>query len=150
MALAAAGSPAGGGPSGTGIQRVAWLQGCWEAATEDGAIEEHWMAPRGTSMVGVGRTVRGGELVEYELMVLREEGERLAYQAHPSGQPAAVFLSDSVTEKAAVFQNPKHDYPKRIGYEREGPDKLLAWIDGGPDSERPRREFAYRRVSCAP
>ena len=30
-----------------GIQRVAWLQGCWEAVSPERTIEEQWMAPRG-------------------------------------------------------------------------------------------------------
>lgn len=145
---ASASSPAT--EAAVGIARVAWLQGCWESASPERTVEEHWMAPRGTSMVGVGRTVRGTELVEYELVVIREQGEKLAYEAHPSGQPSAVFLSDTVSDAAVVFQNPKHDFPKRVGYERSGKDQLLAWIDAGPDSERPRKEFAYRRVGCGP
>ena len=146
-AVAAAPTRAGTGPA-AGIGRVAWLQGCWEAVSAEGTIEEHWLAPRGTSMVGVGRTVRGGELAEYELVVIREKGDRLAYEAHPSGQPSATFLSDTVTDSAVVFQNLQHDFPKRVGYERQGRDALTAWIDGGPDSERPRRECPYRRVRC--
>ena len=63
-------------PPPAGIQRVAWLQGCWEAASPERTIEERWMAPRGSSMVGVGRTVRGADLVEYELVVIREQGDR--------------------------------------------------------------------------
>ena len=57
MALAAPASTAAGPPA-SGIQRVAWLQGCWEAASPERVVDEHWMAPRGTSMVGVARTVR--------------------------------------------------------------------------------------------
>ena len=132
----------------SGIQRVAWLQGCWEAGSADRVIEERWMAPRGTSMVGVGRTVQGADLVEHELVVIREQGDRLAYEAHPSGQPPATFLSETVTEASVVFQNLQHDFPKRVGYERSGQDALVAWIDAGPDSERPRQEFPYRRVAC--
>jgi rhodanese-related sulfurtransferase len=146
LALAAAAS--NGPASGSGIQRVAWLQGCWEAASPERVIEERWMPPRGTSMVGVGRTVRGAELVEYELVVIREQGERLAYEAHPAGQPSATFLSETVTDAAVVFQNLQHDFPRRVGYERAGPDEVVAWIDAGPDSEQPRREFPYRRVAC--
>jgi hypothetical protein len=151
MAVAAATAPtrAGTGPA-AGIERLAWLHGCWEAVSAERTVEEHWMAPRGTSMVGVGRTMRGGELVEYELVVIREQGDRLAYEAHPSGQPSATFLSVTVTDAAVVFQNLQHDFPKRVGYERAGPDELVAWIDAGPDSERPRQEFPYRRVGCGP
>jgi rhodanese-related sulfurtransferase len=145
LAVAASNGPAA---AASGIQRVAWLQGCWEAASAERVVEERWMPPRGTSMVGVARTVRGGELVEYELVVIREQAGRLAYQAHPSGQPSATFLSDTLTEAGVVFQNLQHDFPKRVGYERGGPDALVAWIDAGPDSERPRLEFPYRRVAC--
>lgn len=146
--LATVASTAGAAPPASGIQRVAWLQGCWEAASPERTVEERWMPPRGSSMVGVGRTMRGSDLAEYELVVLREQGDRLAYEAHPSGQPSATFLSDAVSEAAVVFQNQGHDFPKRIGYERSAPDQLLAWIDGGPDSERPRIDFSYRRVPC--
>lgn len=133
-----------------GITRLAWLQGCWQDASPERTVEEHWMAPRGTSMVGMARTVRGTELVEYELVVIREQGGKLAYEAHPSGQRAATFTSSTVAEGAVVFENPAHDYPKRVGYERSGKDTIVAWIDAGPDSERPRHEFAYRRVTCGP
>jgi rhodanese-related sulfurtransferase len=53
-----------------------------------------------------------------------------------------------VSEGAVVFVNPGHDFPKRVGYERGGEDQLLAWIDGGAESERPRIEFPYKRVAC--
>jgi len=148
IGLAALALPADAAPAAGGIERVAWLQGCWESASPERTVEERWMPPRGGSMVGVGRTLRGRDLAEYELVVLREDGDRLAYEAHPSGQPAATFASEAVSEGSVVFQNPGHDFPKRIGYERVSPDQLLAWIDGGADSERPRIEFAYKRVPC--
>jgi hypothetical protein len=147
-ALAVSTPPAAIAAPAAGIQRLAWLRGCWETRSPERTVEEHWMAPRGTSMLGAGRTLRGNDLVEYEMVLIREQGEQLAYEAHPSGQPSATFLSDAVSDTAVVFVNQGHDFPKRIGYERNGTDQLLAWIDGGADSEQPRIEFAYRRVSC--
>ena len=135
-------------PEPAGIQRVAWLQGCWEQASPERIVEEQWMAPRGKSMVGVGRTVRGDKLVEYELVVLREEGDRLAYEAHPSGQPSAVFLSSSVSDTSVVFENLGHDFPQRVGYQRSAPDSLLAWIEGSQKGKKRRIEFPYRRAVC--
>lgn len=135
-------------PQPAGIQRVAWLQGCWELVTPERTVEEQWMSPRGRSMVGVSRTVRGDNLVEYELVVLREQGDRLAYEAHPSGQPPAVFLSGSVSDAAVVFENLDHDFPQRIGYQRSAPDSLLAWIEGSQKGRQRRIEFPYRRAVC--
>lgn len=131
-----------------GIDRVAWLQGCWESVSPQRTVEEQWMSPRGRSMIGVGRTVRADRLVEYELVVLREQDGQLAYEAHPSGQPSAVFLSRTVTDAEVVFENPTHDFPQRVGYRRDGPDALLAWIEGTRNGQARRVEFPYRRVSC--
>jgi len=41
-----------------GIQRAAWLQGCWEMSTPGRSVEEIWTTPKGGSMIGVSRTIR--------------------------------------------------------------------------------------------
>ena len=141
-------SPHGVATQAGGIQRVAWLHGCWEMTSGDRVVEEHWLAPRGTNMMGIGRTVRGAQLVEYELLILREQDGRLAYEAHPSGQAPATFLSTSVTDSSVVFENPQHDFPQRIGYERKGPNTLLAWIEGPRGGQVRRIEYPYTRAVC--
>lgn len=138
----------GGRPEPVRIESVAWLAGCWESVSNERTVEEQWMAPRGGTMIGVGRTIRGGELAEYELVVLREQDGRLAYEAHPSGQPAATFLSRSVTASSIVFENLQHDFPQRVGYRRDGPDALRAWIEGVRQGRLRRVEFPYRRTPC--
>ena len=130
------------------IQRVAWLQGCWESVSGPRTIEEHWMAPRGNSMIGMGRTVRDGRLAEFELVVLREEGDGLAYDARPSGQAPTVFLSTTVSDSTVVFENPEHDFPQRVGYQRKNPGLLLAWIEGTDRGQTRRIDFRYRRTAC--
>jgi Domain of unknown function (DUF6265) len=131
-----------------GIQRVAWLRGCWEMAVPERIVEEQWMAPRGGSMVGLSRTVRGEKLVAYEMVLIREEGPALAYEAHPSGQPVATFLSTTVSASQVVFENPSHDFPQQVGYQLKD-DALLAWIAGSQGGKPRRVEFGYRRVACA-
>ena len=132
-----------------GVARVAWLQGCWEMRSAQGTVEEQWMSPRGGTMIGVGRTVRNDRLVEYETVIVREDGGRLAYEAHPSGQPSAVFFSRGAADAMVVFENPEHDFPQRVGYRHEGPDQLAAWIEGRSPGGQPRRiDFAYHRVPC--
>ena len=131
------------------IGRLAWLAGCWQLSAGDRVVEEHWLMPRAGTMLAVGRTVRGDRLVEYETVLLKEQDGRLAYEAHPSGQPAVTFLSTTVTERVAVFENLQHDFPQRVGYEKTG-DMLLAWIDGPQNGQARRIEFPYRRVACSP
>ena len=106
------------------------------------------MAPRGGSLLGMGRTVRGTETVEYELVLITLKDGRLAYQAHPSGQAAATFLSTTASDSSVVFENPEHDFPQTIGYRRDGADGLQAWIEGTANRRSRRIDFAYRRVRC--
>lgn len=148
-ALLLAATPAAG-MQAAGIARLQWMQGCWETSAGARTVEEHWMAPRGRSMLGMSRTVAGGSLVEHEFIVLREEGDRFAYEAHPARQPAAVFLSREVGDSMLLFENLEHDFPQRIGYRRDGPDTLVAWIEGTVNGKARRVDFAYRRVVCTP
>ena len=130
------------------VDRVGWLQGCWVSTRGDATVEEQWMVPRGGSMLGTGRTVRGVKTVEYEFVLIAERDGRLAYEAHPSGQSPATFLSTTASETSVVFENPEHDFPQRVGYRREGVDRLAAWIEGQAGGTSRRVDFSYQRARC--
>jgi len=147
IAATVVGAATSAGPPAEGVQRLAWLQGCWQATSAERTVEEQWMAPRGNSMVGSSRTVRGDTLAGYELVVITERGDRLVYRAHPSGQPSAEFVSTVVGDESIIFENPEHDFPQRIGYRRRGVE-LLAWIEGSDRGQIKRIEFPYTRVHC--
>ena len=132
-----------------GITRLAWLHGCWEVSTPGRDIEEYWMAPKGSSMLGLGRTMRNGVLADYEMMLIRQADNQLIFEAHPANQPTAIFHAIDVGPTRIIFENPKHDFPQRIGYERKG-NQLLAWIEGAQNGKKTRIEFPYVRVACDP
>ena len=131
------------------LARLTWLEGCWEAASPKGTIEENWTAARGHTMIGVSRTVRGDSLFGYELLILHEKGEGLAYEAHPSGQAPALFQSKEVTDSTAIFEDLKHDFPQRLAYHRVGADSLVARLEGTTGGRERRIEFSFRRARCA-
>ena len=130
------------------VDRVGWLQGCWRSARGEATIEEQWMSPRGGTMLGMGRTVRGSKTVEYELVLIKEQDGRLAYEAHPSGQPSATFMATTASDSTVVFENPAHDFPQRVGYARKGTDALDAWIEGQANGKSRRVDFSYQRTRC--
>jgi hypothetical protein len=134
------------------IARAAWLAGCWEARSASASggmvVEEQWMAPRGRTMISMGRTVHGDTLVDFEQVVLREENGQLEYEAHPFDQPMGIFLSTQMTPTTLIFENPLHDFPQRIGYTLRGSDSLIAWIDGKVGGTSRRVEFRYAKVRC--
>ena len=130
------------------IENVRWLAGCYEMNRGTSVIEEVRMAPRAGSMLGMGRTTTNKGLVEYELTLVAERDGGLVYEAHPSGQPAAVFRAKVVNQDSVVFAAPEHDYPQEVGYARAGNDSVLAWIDATLAGKRKRVSFPYRRSPC--
>jgi hypothetical protein len=63
----------------------------------------------------------------------------------PSPTSGSRAAHPSATE--AVFENPTHDFPKRIGYRLVSSDSLEAWIDGGAESKGPKISYGSTRVS---
>lgn len=135
-------------PPTLSLDSVRWLAGCLEMRSGDRLVEEHRMDLRAGSMLGMARTTTSKGLAEYELTLIRETSGRIVFEAHPSGQPAAVFSATSANADSVVFEAPEHDYPQIVGYRRSGADSVMAWIDGRQGDKRQRIEFPYRRVAC--
>jgi hypothetical protein len=125
---------------------AAWLSGCWQVTRGSEVIDEQWMAPRGGIMLGMARSVRGDREVSTESTTIRVRDGRLVYEANPSGQSPTTFAATSASADRLVFENPAHDYPRRIVYERRGPDAVTASIDDGTGGKRV--EYPFTRVPC--
>lgn len=108
------------------------------------------MVPRGPVMLGMSRTVRGDTLVEYEVLRLEDHGDSLFYVANPVRQAQAQFLATSSTDSSVVFENPTHDFPKKISYYRVGADSVVARVEGDLSGKNRVLEYRYVRVPCAP
>jgi hypothetical protein len=131
-----------------GVDQLRWMEGCWEFTAGDRIVEEQWMAPRGGTMMGMSRTVRGSRTVAWETVLLREDsGGSVSYNAYPSGQPAAVFPAAELSDSHAVFTNPGHDFPQRISYRRRG-DTLAARVEGRIGETVRGSDFPYHRTAC--
>jgi hypothetical protein len=130
------------------VEQVGWLAGCWERPSGTRIVEEQWMRPRAGLMLGMGRTVDGDSLVEYEQVLLLERDGRLVYAAAPSGQRPAEFASSAVSDSMVTFENPAHDFPQRIIYRRAGADSLVARVEGVRSGRMRGVDFAYRRAAC--
>lgn len=130
------------------IGHAAWLAGCWVTERGKATIEEQWMAPAGGTMLGMGRTIREGKLDDYELMLIRAKDGRVDFEAHPMMQPTSVFTATVVSDTLLQFENPRHDFPKLVAYQRRGTDSLQARIAAGPAKGDQQIVFAYRRVAC--
>ena len=125
---------------------ISWIAGAWQ--TEPGGkrqIEEHWTTVAGASMLGMSRTVAGEKTVEFEYLRIEQRADGIYYVAHPKARcPATDFKLMRASATEAVFENPQHDFPKRIIYRKGADDSLTATIDGGEGTKA--MTYAYRRV----
>jgi hypothetical protein len=135
-------------PAQARVAQVGWLAGCWQLADGRRIVEEQWNRPLGGIMLGVGRTLQGDSLVEFEQVRLFERRGRLVYAAAPSGQSPAEFTSVSVSDSGVTFENLDHDFPQRVRYRRAGPDSLLARVEGLRRGTLRGVDFGYRRMAC--
>jgi uncharacterized protein DUF6265 len=129
------------------VHDLKWLAGCWESTRAGRHISEHWMAPEGGTLLGMSRTVANGKTSEYEFLLIREGAGGLEYVAKPSGQAEAIFTSVRVSPSEVVFENPTHDFPTRISYQRQR-DGVTAAIEGTMNGQSRRIEFTYTSVPC--
>ena len=82
-------------------------------------------------MLGLGRFTKGGKTTTSEQLRVESRAGKIVYVAEPSGQKRTEFALTKSTDGEAVFENPKHDFPKRIRYEKV-PGGLRVTIDAGP------------------
>ena len=113
---------------------LSWLAGDWQtAAGERSQTDEHWTMAAGASMMGLSRTVAGDRTYEFEYLRIEQRSDGIYYVAHPKARcPGTDFKLTSLTTTEAVFENPAHDFPKRITYRITPEGSLVAKVDGGP------------------
>lgn len=98
---------------------LAFMRGEWLACREGETVEEHWVGPGPFGLVGLTATTRG-ERGEFEHARIARTAEGWAFFASPGGAPPTVFTLVEHDAASAVFENPEHDFPKRVAYRREG------------------------------
>ena len=124
---------------------IAWMAGAWQTTGGRRQIEEHWTQVAGQSMLGMSRTVAGEKTVEFEYLRIEQRADGIYYVAHPKARcPGTDFKLTRASATEAVFENPQHDFPKRVIYRKSGNDELTATIDGGEGTKA--TTFAYRRL----
>jgi hypothetical protein len=121
-----------------------WMAGSWTTAgAADEWAEEWWTPPRAGIMLGGGRSGKAEALGFFEHMRIIRTGDGLAFCAMPQGGAGTCFRAVSASATSITFENPAHDFPKRVTYRREG-DALVGAISG-LKGER-MQQWRYRRL----
>lgn len=141
FATALLASPAGAAP-------FDWMVGHWCTVEEKGVRTcEKWSGWSKGRLLGEGRTLKAGKIVETEVTTIRMVLGRAVYDASPDGAPIVRFTQTARGSRSIVFENRGHDYPQRIRYWREG-GELLAEISLADGSKK--QQWRYARTHSPP
>ncbi len=130
-------------PELASIDGLAWMAGAWISAG-DPRTDEWWTPPGGGTLIGMARTIRGGKTVSFEYLRMETRADGIYYVAHPKARSGTDFRLTRLEGKSVVFENPAHDFPKRITYRLEPDGTLVARVEGDAASPEPPEEVRYR------
>jgi hypothetical protein len=116
----------------TDLKNLEWLTGNWTRTNAKPGRSgfEIWERVSLTEMKGRGINLKGTDTTFVEkLKIVVKDGSVFYVADVPQNKEPVLFKATSVTNSSIVFENPQHDFPKKIAYEFDG-QKLMATISG--------------------
>lgn len=118
-----------------------WMSGYWLACENGTRIAENWFGAGSGTLLGANLTQ--GDQTSFEFLRVTANGRGgISYYSMPNGAPVTEFLMKSNEKQRVVFEDPAHDFPQRIIYQRDG-DRLRARIEGEVDGRLESQEWAF-------
>lgn len=131
------------------IKAARWILGNWENKSTDGNLSETWKKVNDSTFQAQSYFIKEKDTLHFETITLKQKGEELTYDANVKGQnsdkPITFKLTNS-TEKQLVFENPKHDYPKKIIYTQISEDSFIAEISGTLEGKPSSEKFSMKKI----
>ena len=129
------------------LNKLEWLVGKWEGIHGEGIYHEEWEKICESEIKGKAFLIKKGEISNSESLRLHSDIQEIYYSADVSHNPQPVPFKMTLLEKdKAVFENPQHDFPQKITYEKKGNDSLIATIEAVQNDKEIRVEFNLRRI----
>lgn len=131
------------------IADFAFMAGCWQGGDAQTALEEVWMRPGGGTMMGTSRVLAGGKTVFSEFVEVAEKPAGLTMTvALGIGKPGVPFTRIAAGPEEVVFENPTHDFPQRIRYQKQSEGTVMARIEGVEKGQAKGEDYPFRKVAC--
>lgn len=132
-------------PAGVGLP--VWMAGCWAGQRGGERFLERWIVADPLTLLSVAHTTKDGRMTAFEFLRVTVRDGKVLYIAQPNGRTPTEFTATSITADRIVFENPAHDFPKRVIYQRKTADWLSASIDGGSETAN-RVVYEMARQPC--
>ena len=117
------------------LEQLQWLVGNWESANKDQITLESWEKTSELTYEGAGITLsNSGEELGREGLRLLVMKDQIFYLAKVDHNALPIpFVLTHCRGNRFVFQNPQHDFPKVITYDRQDDKKFKVTVSDGAD-----------------
>jgi len=135
-------------PQEKAIIKARWLIGEWQHKTARGILYERWKQTNDSLLSGKSFFLRDKDTVVLETIALKQDRQGLWYIPTVRNQndgKAVPFRLTEVTASRMVFENPEHDFPQKIMYNRISADSLVAEISGTINGTMKQQRFPMRK-----
>jgi hypothetical protein len=130
------------------LEKVNWLVGSWGHTSPEGTLAENWVQANDSLYKGESFFIVGKDTVFAEYIDLGESNGKLtctvSVKGHNNEKPVP-FGMTSINDKTIVFENPSHDFPSKITYNKINNDSLVAVITGVQKGKPASETFAMKR-----
>lgn len=133
------------------LAALSFMAACWRGdAGVDRSIEEQWTAADSDVMLATTRYLddNTGRSRGWEFSRIVADSAGIVLVPAPMGDARGRFRLTSSRPNEATFEDPSHDFPKRIAYRRADARTLLVRLDAGAGSGRDV-EFRLQSVPCS-
>lgn len=118
------------------LEPASWLLGEWLADDAGKTITESWLAASPDTFEGsaVTRSAADGRIIESESLRLVRMADAVFYVAKVAHNPWPVpFRLVEYPPQRLVFENPSHDFPRRLEYTLATDGVLTVAVSDGAD-----------------
>ena len=133
--------------SGKTFKKLYALEGIWKMGTKRGAICEEWKKIDKNYLQNKGYMIKGSDTIVTERVALTNTKAGILYTSTVEDQNQKQPIAFKMTkgeDNMFVFENPAHDFPKRIVYRFVTADSLHAFVDDGTEAGK-KQNFYYKR-----
>lgn len=132
-------------PLDASLDKLSFMLGSYSHEKSGVTTSETWIAPGGKVMLGLGSTVKNGQTIFFEYLRVESRDDGIYYIPQPKGAPPTLFKASEILDGKVTFENPQHDFPSRISYERLDTKTIKARIEGTRKGQPAFEEWIYTR-----
>lgn len=115
------------------LESLTWLIGNWNSENSKVIINESWKRISGKTFEGSGYTysIEKNKIVSSETLRLVEMSGEVFYIAKVASNDLPVaFKLTKCTAETAIFENSRHDFPKKLNYQLNKDKNITVFVSG--------------------